>query len=471
MENRWHAHPDPSIESLLQSADASILAGALSHPRIENDPYARLRAIDRLHQLLPGHQQTQHMWLQLMLMSNRTEPVWDWLQRALRDGALDGHLLILAAQVAQVSGDREMARTLYLRRIQHQPDDVDAWQKYLESSALHAPRASFAVQLEDMLTRAPDAYAAEKLQFALAACLIPTDPERAFSLAATAQNLKKRRIPSWQPSELQQRLRNDLQLATSTPARASHLTPQMLFIVGMPRSGTTLLSSLLGAHSALCNVGEQNLVPSLARQTITRPNTPTTSALIDFASKWYRAATNDLCPTGTISVDKLPANIEHCGFILACLPAAKIIHIRRHSHDCATSIHLRDFDFGCGYATSAEKIAHYDALTYTHIHQIGQIHPGRVITTNFEDLITAPEPTLSTILLQLNLQWEPQMLEFWKNRQGTATFSEAQVRRPLNADGLGISKRAGKAATAFLLDYDRAYATVLANTQHERPHS
>lgn len=465
MESQWHAHPDGGIEKLLRSGNVPDIEMALLHPRVKNDPYACLRAVDRLHRLKPDNPETQHLWQQLMLMSNRPKPVWECLQQALLPSTQDDHNLLLAAQVAQVLGHREKAQSLYLRQIQQHPDDVDTWQKYVESGNFHAPRSALIAQLEDMLAHAQSPYSLEKLQFALSACLIPTDLDRAFSFAVEAQAQKKQRIPPWQASELEVRLRNDLLIAKSSVNAAAAAAPEMIFIVGMPRSGTTLLSSILGAHSAMSNVGEQNLVPSMARQLTAQPGTPPGSAFSNFAQKWYHAATGDLCLDGRISVDKLPANIENCGFILASFPAATVIHIRRDAHDCAASIHLRDFDFGCAYSTSAEEIAHYDALTLAHVRQISMTQPERMISVNFEELVAKPEQTLSHLLKRMSLSWEPQMLDFWKGRQSTATFSEAQVRRPLNTDGVGISQRAGKAMTAFLSRYDRASAAL----HHGRP--
>lgn len=442
----------------MQSDDAVALAAALPHPRIANDPYARLRALDQLHRLAPHSSETQHHWLQAMLLGNRPQPVWNWFDDALQTGTLSDQHLLLAAQVAQVSGARDKARDLYLRRIRDHPMDVDAWQKYAEFDAPHLSPHALADRLRDLLARVPDAYSAEKLQFALSACLLQTDPQQAFALASAAQQLKRKRLPHWRADQVQQRLRNDLQLAQSCPRPRALAKPGMVFIVGMPRSGTTLLSSLLGAHSAMGNVGEQNLVPSLAMRTVGESATPLSAAFVDFANRWYRAATADLCPDGTMSVDKLPSNIEHCGFILACFPTARIIHIRRETHDCAVSIHLRDFDFGCTYATSADDIARYHAFVSDHARHVARLHPGRMATVDFEDLVSSPEPTLETLLGQLGLDWEPRILDFWKKTQSTATFSESQVRRPLNADGLGLARRVGDAAADFLRRHDQAHA-------------
>lgn len=447
----------------MQSGDSVALAAALPHPRIANDPYARLRALDQLHRLAPHSSETQHHWFQAMLLGNRPQPVWAWFKNALQAGVLDDQYLLLAAQVAQVSGEEDKARDLYLQRIRNHPMDADTWQKYAEFAAHHQSTHALADQLHGLLLRAPDAYSTEKLQFALAACLLQTDPEQAFALASAAQRLKRERLPRWRSDQVDERLRNDLRLALSCPQPRAFARPGMVFIVGMPRSGTTLLSSLLGAHSAMSNVGEQNLVPSLAMRATGNHAVPLAPAFVDFANRWYGAATADLCAPGTISVDKLPSNIEHCGFMLSCFPTARIIHIRRETHDCAISIHLRDFDFGCAYAMSAEDIARYHAFVSDHAQRIAKLHPGRFTTVDFEDLVSSPESTLETLLGQLGLDWEPRILDFWKKKQSIATFSESQVRRPLNADGLGLARRVGDAAMDFLHRHDQTHASAFSS--------
>lgn len=450
----WQAHPDPGIEKLLQSSDAGTISSALLHPRIKNDPYAWLRALDRLLQLQPGNHQAFDRWAQTMLMGNRPAAVWERLRHAMQAGTLEDRHYLLAAQVAQVMGDRESAQSLFLQRLQMQETDADAWQKYVEFIAPHTPPDDLQSQLLSLLQEADDAYAEEKFRFSLSSTLLHTDPGKAFSWASSAQDLKRQRLPVWQEEELRRRLLNDRQWARYSkdlpvePARK-------VFIVGMPRSGTTLLSSLLGAHSAMSNVGEQNLVPSLASHA---GQTPIATAFADFAGKWYAAATADLCREGGISVDKLPANIEYCGFILSCFPDARIIHMQRDAHDCAVSIHLRDFDFGCSYSMSPATIGRYSALASDHAQRLAQLHPQRIISVAFEALLADPENILEETLARLGLPYEGQMLDFWKKRQSTATFSESQVRRPLNSKGRGIAIRTGTAAAGFLARYDQAFS-------------
>lgn len=455
MSSDWQAHPDESLELLLRNQSSELIRQALDHPRFHADPYARLRIVDHLRQLHPDSLEIEQLWMQLMLLSNRPSPVWDALQQLMENCELTEDRLLLAAQVAQVMGKRDTARALYQRRISQHPADVDALQKYIEFEDPKLRSPQIPAQIEAQLTQPTSNYAREKLLFSLSTYFLPKDPPKAFRLATAAQRLKRGRLPNWHASELAARLQTDKSrelMGASDPGEP----PELLFIVGLPRSGTTLLGSMLGAHSKMSNVGEQNLIPSLAYGPLARTAGPVAARVTQFVNHWYRAATGDILGSKATTVDKLPANIEHCGLILSCLPRSAIIHIRRNPLDCAVSIHLRDFDFGCSYATSAADIARYHALTDAHIAYWRSKAPDRVVSLDMEDLIETPQTSLGKLLEKFGFQWEPQMLDYWKKSRSTATFSESQVRRPLNRDGLGLREKIGDAGTEFTTAYIQA---------------
>lgn len=455
MSSDWHTHPDESLELLLTSQNPELLRQALAHPRFRADPYARLRVVDRSRQLEPDSTEIAHLWMQLMLLSNRPTPVWDALKPLMESGKLTEDHVLLAAQVAQVIGEKETARTLYQQRLSQYPSDVDALQKYIEFEDPRLRPPQIQAHIEAQLERPTSSYAQEKLLFSLSTYFLHTDPSKAFTFAAEAQRLKRERLPHWRASDLATRLQNDKSRELpSTPRRQG--PPELIFIVGQPRSGTTLLAALLGAHSRMSNIGEQNLIPSLANGPLAGASGPMAAPLAKFVNQWYHAATGDILGSKSITVDKLPANIEHCGFILSCFPRATIIHMRRNPLDCAVSIHLRDFDFGCGYAARATDIAHHHAMTEAHVAYWKEKVPDRLISLDMEDLIATPQASLGNLLEKFKLQWEPEMLDYWKKSHSTATFSESQVRRPLNSEGIGLKAKVGDAATNFLTTYMQA---------------
>ena len=182
---------------MLCQGDAVGLQQLLARsPRVAGDPYASLRALDRLRQLQPDDAGIVRHWMQAMLLSNRPGSVWQWLSGRHDDpaGQLQGDELMLAAQVAQAVGETQVARACYHALTRQFPHSVDVWQKYVEfeSPAQH-PEGLEAI-LQDLADGAGNDYGREKALFTLAGYWRRRDPQRAFRLADQAHQLKYRRL-------------------------------------------------------------------------------------------------------------------------------------------------------------------------------------------------------------------------------------------------------------------------------------
>lgn len=450
-ERRWGRHPDPGIESMLETGEVPALVQALSNPGVLADPYARLRLLDALCRRAPWHAEAEWAWLQAMMMGNRPDGAWARAREWPLDASTGFPRLFLAAQLAQVAAPAPEARRRYLHLLDAFPGEVDGWQKAFEfDPTLAVPEAALA-RFQAFLAEDAQPYQREKAGFAMAARLLAEAPLDAFEHAAHAQAMKRRRQAHWQSDALERRLAADASAvfdpepAPTPPGRA-----RPVFVVGLPRSGTTLLAALLSAHSGIANLGEQNLVPALAAG-------PAREALLagrggGLFADWYRAATQDLALDAPVSVDKLPENAEHVGLILATFPDALVLHIERDLADSAVSMHLRDFEFSAPYACDPVALGGYARLLTGHLARLRSRAPGRVLQLRFEDLVATPREALAPLLSALGLSWEEQVLSFWRGQQQVATFSAQQVRSPLNARGRGAWRRFMPAAAGFLRD-------------------
>ena len=446
----WQPHPDKQFEISVTHAQPQELLQWLDQAKVARDPYARLRVLDRLARELPKNESITHAWMQAMLLANRPGPVWAWL--CAQDDAVQespNGMGLIAAQVAQTMGETSEARRRYIDLVKNHPTSVDVWQKYVEFEQHDALPAGCQSTLEHLANHARTSYEQEKLAFTLSRFWKGADPCRAFSLASKAHALKRARTGRWDSGSFRQRLGNDL-IWSPKATGFINTNPRPLFVVGMPRSGTSLLSSILAAHDAIANVGEQNLIPSLAAGPCSRANPDIDSNLIRFICDWYSSATGDIAEGASVTVDKLPANAELCGLILTLFPDAIIVHIERSLADCGTSIHMHDFEFGCQYADSATDLREYAHGLMSHLQHWRQALPSRFFRISFEELVDEPQHTLAPILSALRLEWQEKMLDFWKKDQAIATYSEGQVRKPLNNDGVGISNRYLPEARSFL---------------------
>ncbi|GGK12427.1 sulfotransferase [Luteimonas terricola] len=436
----WAPHPDPAVEARLARADPAMLGALLADPALRNDPYARLRALDRMHGAAAPNPQVLGAWLQAMLLGNRPQRAWRVTGGWPIGAATPPDVQLLAAQVAQAVGRGDEARARFREVIGRHPHWVDALQKYAEFEAPGAMPDHAVQALERILAAGATDYDREKAGFALARAVAPRDPQRAFALAAAAQARKRGRIGPWDRAAFEARLAHDRSLAP-LPDRGRPCSE--VFIVGLPRSGTTLLASLLGAHPSIANVGEQGLLPALAAD-------PPPARSGAHARDWYRAALADLADGAPVVVDKLPGNAEHAGHALARFPDALVVHLERGLDDCATSIHMHDFESGSAYACEGADLGHYAGAIASHLRGLRERSPTRVLHLRFEDLARAPEASLRPLLSRLGLDWDPSIPEFWRQDVQTATYSEAQVREPVHTRSIGSARRFLPASAIFL---------------------
>ena len=229
-----------------------------------------------------------------------------------------------------------------------------------------------------------------------------------------------------------------------------HEGPQPIFIVGMPRSGTTVLDRILGNHSQVISAGELgDFARALRWGADHRSLLPVDDAILaraprlDFAAigARYLEQAQWRAQGRPYFVDKLPINWIQAGFIQRALPGARILHMTRDAMDTCFS-NLRAF-FGVGYAYSydfgalAAHFRHY-RQTLAHWHRA---MPGRILDVGYERLVADPETVTREVLEFCGLPYEPGCAQLERNTAPVATLSSAQVREPIHRRGIGEWRR------------------------------
>lgn len=224
-----------------------------------------------------------------------------------------------------------------------------------------------------------------------------------------------------------------------------------IFIVGMPRSGTSLVEQMLAAHPRVRAGGELRVLPELLEETFGFAESPAGDAYPEIAARLPSARLRELGAVyaerargrvggaaGRIT-DKLPGNFLHVGMLHLMLPRARIVHVQRDPRDacvsCFANLFARDnLAFSYELGALGRHCRHREALMR---HWRAALPAGVLKVVRYEDLVAAPGPTLRGLLDFLGLPWDARCLDFHLQRRAVHTVSAGQVQRPMYASSIG----------------------------------
>jgi Tfp pilus assembly protein PilF len=218
-----------------------------------------------------------------------------------------------------------------------------------------------------------------------------------------------------------------------------------IFIVGMPRSGSTLVEQILAAHPQVHGGGEMFHLPSIVAGSrgiggVTFPAwVPTMNAVdcVSIGEAYLKLLPNGL-PGQTRTTDKWLENFENLGLINLALPAAKIIHCQRDPRDQLFSCWSLLFSQSQEYAYDMAELRRYHrAYEALMAHWRAVLPPGAMLEVGYEQLIAAPEAGAQAILAHCGLEWDDHVLRFWEARRAVKSASMAQVREPMYDRSIG----------------------------------
>jgi Flp pilus assembly protein TadD len=227
--------------------------------------------------------------------------------------------------------------------------------------------------------------------------------------------------------------------------RARNVDPAPVFIVGMPRSGTTLAEQILAAHAQVHGAGERSALGQ-AYATLARGGEDETAvarlgaspqATLDAAAEAYLAQLHALAPEKTRVVDKMPGNYNYLGLAALLLPGAKIIHCVRDPRDIGLSIFTFRFHGSHGYAHDLADLGWYIGEHDRLMAHWKATLPNPILTLRLSDWVEDFDATLARVLAHLELPPDPNCARFYEAETRVRTVSRSQVRQPVNARGLG----------------------------------
>lgn len=299
------------------------------------------------------------------------------------------------------------------------------------------------------------------LEFAIAAAYQNQGDKKKFIEHVHAANAHLRKEPGpWRQAnqvalELSKEVFTKEIIKAKNPVQARKFTP--IFIVGLPRSGSTLLEQILASHSKVFGADEMPFIRRLFVEDMTRhfgkiyPKfVPEMNAEEKLGlAEGYQNRVQALAPKSPFIIDKMVGNSFFIGMIKIILPWAKVIHIKRHPADTALSMYSNFFAPAISYANNLEELPKYFRMHVDYMNLWDKICPGFVHHVRYEDLVNNLEQESKKIIDFCGLEWEPACLDFHKNARTVMTLSAGQVRSKVYTSSIGRWKDYKEALKPF----------------------
>ena len=239
-----------------------------------------------------------------------------------------------------------------------------------------------------------------------------------------------------------QTLQNYADSAFRHPLADLPIELNLVFIVGLPRSGTTLLEQVLGSHPEVSPGGELLTAYECLRMYLTRraelelgdkidSSAPEHAEILEEVRELYLDSLPDDAMDGTLTINKLPGNFEILGFIRLLFPNAIVIHSRRDLRATCWSLYSSNFGMHEPYYNSLDHLAHYCRMYLRLMQHWRTVLDPPMIEISYEDLVTEPESAIRRLLSDIGLPWDARCVDFHQYSRPVLTASHSQVRQPL----------------------------------------
>lgn len=384
-------------------------------------------------------------WYNLGIMLTRAVRYEDATEALKRAVELAPDNMDARAQLADMLGSQgrvEESTTQYRKVLSNRPTTGSAWWGLanLRVGALTpADIDRMRAALRNDATTDVDRVA---IGFALAKALDETGSYTESLDALKQANVIARLRGRWNATKFSALINAISQAFTPPSASATdpHLGHEALFIVGMPRSGTTLVEQILASHSEVEGTGELHDLPQVLTEESRRRGEPFPHWVAAMrAGDWQRLGERYLERTASWRkkrpkfTDKLPDNWTSLGTIRAMLPGAHIVVCRRDPLETCFSCYRQHF-LGNEYSRTFEDLAAFWRNFNRTANHFAALHPAHVYQHDYEALIASPEQEIRNLLVACNLPFQEQCLRFYNTKRNVLSPSATQVRRPLQAD-------------------------------------
>ncbi|MBX9458482.1 MAG: sulfotransferase [Rhizobium sp.] len=405
---------------------------------------AAISVLDMAAQLAPGNPQVRHNLGLALAKCGDAVRARSELAESVRLAPNDATFLRALALLDLSLGKSTDAEAGFRQLIACDPADTAAHRNLARLSRYAADDPHIA-QMEMLLHRGvltPDA--GIDLGFALFDALAKAGQyERAFDRLGEANRLRRQKFPydaSVERVVFEQMAEFfDPAYFDEIPSAGSE-TSGPIFIIGMPRAGTTLVEQILASHPDIAAGGESVAMTDLVRRFLIAPGQPGLSLSASAFSTetcaemraFYLSAVRHVAGQSPCFTDKMPLNFRWVGIIAAILPEARFVHCRREPVETCFSIHSSFFASGGNrYSHDLDDLADYYRQYRGLMAHWHAVLPGRILDVDLADVVADQEGETRWLLAFLGLDFDPRCMAFHANGSPVSTLSSLQVKRPV----------------------------------------
>lgn len=346
--------------------------------------------------------------------------------------------MIGLAEILNDMGKFKEAEMLYYRVLKLKPEMPEAWAHLTRSRKMTLDDMSWLTTAERISSQVSNGYVESQLRFAMGKfCDDTRRYDQAFGYFQRANELKKRYGRPYDRANEEAATQQFISAYSTEIVAQLHQgsspSDKPMFIVGMPRSGTSLIEQIIASHPEAFGAGELRYWPDVSRKYQRQV------LLADFSEEMLSSIAHDCLQLldnyshdAQRVVDKLPGNVKFLGLIHATFPSAKIIHAQRNPIDTCLSIYFQNFNSGHNYSHDLQDLVHYYYQYHSRMmHWRGVLPPGVLLDVPYESLVEGTESWSRKIIDFIGLNWDDNCLGFHQTERKVGTASNWQVRQPI----------------------------------------
>lgn len=426
------------IPARARRADAEALNN-LGYAHFLNGTYEfGLQPLLRANELRPGNWRIlKNLGENYLKMDNQREAARH-LEAAFQLSPSAPGLRLTLANALGGLGDFDKARPLYEQCLEDKLERAGALGGLVRQGK-QTPAQNFLPQIEEGLREAEHPEAVRVLHYAAAKTFLDLeDGDAAFDHLKAAKAQRESRFSREHFANLIVKSKSIAALGREDFTTRDTLAP--VFIVGMPRCGSSLTEQVLSGHPALFGAGERQFIPNIAKRLgFGGPDPQAYAAAIlrlphdalPAIAAGYRSLIETVGSGELRTIDKFLHNFLHIGLIKLLFPDAQIIHCKRQALDCCMSIYMSPFGDGHAYADDLADLGWYYRRYEELMDFWSERFASSILTVHYEDTVADLEASARRIIGFLGLDWDPAVLKFQENERGVSTASKWQVRQPL----------------------------------------